>query len=256
MKTPPLRHGRPLPVLGAVGFAGAALLVLIGREISGAYPDHTAMVVVLAALCLGLGVFLGTRLVRRLPRSCVPADCLAPAMGLLAVALPAALLLSRLERGFLVAADGTFLPPALVGALAAGLVPLGVALGAAAILAAAAARQGEPGHPRKTLLFLIGGAVLGALFVPLVAVPKLSPINACLDLAIGCTAVGLLSAAAAPADNRKYETWLSLLAITFVLLLPLSGLFDDKTNAWCRPDAVATAPAAPTTPAPAPAPAP
>ncbi|KHK03144.1 hypothetical protein [Desulfovibrio sp. TomC] len=250
MKTPPLRHGRPLPVLGAIGFAGAALLVLIGREICGAYPDHTAIVIVLALVCLGLGLFLGTRLVRRLSRDSNPADCLAPAMGLVAVALPAALLLSRLERGFVSTGSGTFLPPGLIAGLAAGLLPLGVALGAAAVLAAAAAGQSEPGHPRKTLLFLAGGAVLGALFIPLVAVPKLSPINACLDMAIGCTAVGLLSAAAAPADNRKYETWLSLLAITFVLLLPLSGLFDDKTSAWCRPDAVATAPAAPTTPAP------
>jgi hypothetical protein len=240
MKTPPLRTGRPLAVMGAVGFAGAALLVLIGREISGAYPDHTVLVVVLAALCLGLGGFLGTRLVRRLPVGSVPADCLAPAMGLVAVALPLALLLSRLERGLLPAAGGTFLPPGLVGALAAGLLPLGVALGAAAILAVAATGQDDPGQRRKTLLFLAGGAVLGTLFVPLVAVPKLSPINACLDIAIGCTAVGLLSAAAAPADNRKYETWLSLLAIVFVLLLPLSGLFDDKTNAWCQPDAVST----------------
>lgn len=251
MKTPPLRHGRPLPVLGAISFAGAALLTLIGRELTGAYPEHTVTVIVLALVCLGLGLFLGTRLVRWLPSGSTPADRLAPALGLVAVGLPVALVLSRLERGLVSPASGTFLPPGLVAGLTAGLLPLGMALGAAAILAAAAARACEPGHPRKTLLFLAGGAVLGALFVPLVAVPKLSPINACLDIAIGCTAVGLLSAAAAPADNRKYETWLSLLAIAFVLLLPLSGIFDDKTSAWCPPTAApaaSTAPVAPTTP--------
>lgn len=246
---PPIRHGRPLPVIGAVGFAGAALLTLIGREIISAYPGHPALVVALVAACLGGGLVLGTRLVRFLAAGREPADCLAPAMGLTAAILPVSLLLSRLGRGLAATAHETFFPPGLVAASLAGLLPLGLALGAAGALAVVAARQAEPGHPRKTWLFLAGGVVLGALFILLVAVPKLSPINACLDMAIGCAAVGILSAAAAPAGNRNYETWLSVLAIVFVLLLPLSGLFDDKTNAWCDPAAAPTVPATQAAPA-------
>ena len=256
MTNEPIRHGRPLPVIGAVGFAGAAIVALIGREIANAYPGHPAQVIVLALASLGLGLLCGTRLVRLLAADGEPADRLAPAMGFVAVSLPLALLLSRLGRGLAVTPHQGFLPPGLPTATLAGLLPLGLALGAAGSLAAVAARKAEPAHPRKTALYLVAGAVLGALFIPLVAVPKLSPLNACLDMAIGCAAVGILSAAAAPAGNRNYETWLSLLAIVFVLLLPLSGLFDDKTNAWCEPTAsalaapaVPAAPVAPTTPA-------
>jgi len=249
----PLRHGRPLPVIGSVGFAGAALVVLIGRELLGAYPGHAPLVVVLAAASLGAGLFLGARLIRLLAATSDPADGMAPAMGIVAVSLPASLLLSRLGRGLAAAAHDGFFPPGLGMALLAGLIPLGLALGAAGALAAAAARRAEPAQPRKTLLFTAGGAVLGALFILLVAVPKLSPINACLDMGIGCAAIGILSAAAAPAGNRSYESWLSVLAIVFVLLLPLSGIFDDKTNAWCEPagtsaPAAPAASAAPTTP--------
>ena len=238
--------------MGALGFAGAALVVLCGREIAAAYPAHLLLVIALATVGLGAGLFLGARLVSRLAASNDPADALAPAMGFAAVALPVSLLLSRLGRGLAATAPASFFPPGLATALLAGLVPLGLALGAAGALAVAAARRAEPTEPRKIWHFLAGGAILGALFIPLVAVPKLSPINACLDMAIGCAAIGILSAADAPAGNRNYETWLSLLAIVFVLLLPLSGLFDDKTNAWCEPAAAPTAPATPlaaTTPA-------
>ena len=244
-----LRHGRPWPVMGALGFAGAALVVLIGREIAAAYPAHLPMLIVLAAASLGVGLFLGARLVGRLAAGNDPADAMAPALGFVAASLPLSLLFSRLGRGLAATAAASFFPPGLATALLAGLVPLGLALGAAGALAVAAARRAEPANPRKIWLFLAGGAILGALFIPLVAVPKLSPINACLDMAIGCAAIGILSAAAAPAGNRTYETWLSLLAIVFVLLLPLSGLFDDKTNAWCEPAAAPTVPAAPPAPA-------
>ena len=174
-------------------------------------------------------------------------------MGFVAVSLPVCLLLSRLGRGLAGAAHSGFIPPGLITALMAGLIPLGLALGAAGALSAAAARRAKPAQPRQILLFAAGGAVLGALFIVLVAVPKLSPVNACLDMGIGCAAIGILSAAAAPAGNRSYESLLSVLAIVFVLLLPLSGLFDDKINAWC--ESAASAPAAPATPAATAAPA-
>ena len=249
MTDAPLRHGRPWPVMGALGFAGAALLVLIGREIAAAYPAHLPMLIVLAAVSLGVGLFLGARLAGWLAAGNDPADAMAPALGFVAASLPLSLLFSRLGRGLAATAPpASFFPPGLATALLAGLVPLGLALGAAGALAVAAARRAEPAKPRKIWHYAGGGAVLGALFILLVAVPKLSPINACLDMGIGCAAIGILSAAAAPAGNRNYETWLSLLAIVFVLLLPLSGLFDDKTNAWCEPTAAPTAPAAPLAP--------
>ena len=238
--------------MGALGFAGAALVVLIGREIAAAYPAHLPMVILLAAVSLGAGLFLGARLAGWLAAGNDPADAMAPALGFVAASLPLSLLLSRLGRGLAATAAAAFFPPGLATALLAGLVPLGLTLGAAGALAVAAARRAEPTQPRKIWLYAGGGAVLGALFIVLVAVPKLSPINACLDIGIGCAAIGILSAAAAPAGNRNYETWLSLLAIVFVLLLPLSGLFDDKTNAWCEP---AAAPAMPATPLAPPAPA-
>ena len=236
--------------MGALGFAGAALVVLIGREIAAAYPAHLLLVSVLAAVSLGAGLFLGTRLVRLLAAGNDPADAMAPALGFVAASLPVSLLFSRLGRGLAATAQASFFPPGLATALLAGLVPLGLALGAAGALAVAAARRAEPAGPRKIWLYAGGGAILGALFILLVAVPKLSPINACLDMGIGCAAIGILSAAAAPAGNRSYESWLSVLAVVFVLLLPLSGIFDDKTNAWCEPAATPApaASAAPTTP--------
>ena len=138
---------------------------------------------------------------------------------------------------------------------AGGLVGLGLAVGLTGLvvgagLAVARAAVREAGQTSARLLWTIaGGAVAGAIFVIVVAVPKLSPLNACLDGGIGCAAVGIICASAAPHGKRSLETWLSVLALVFVLLLPLSSLIDARSSAWCDP---AAAPALPVAAKPAP----
>ena len=154
-------------------------------------------------------------------------------MGAMAVCLPTALLAERLT---------TFLAGGLAGlGLAAGLT--GLVVGAGLAVARAAGREAGV-SPGRFLRAIAGGTVAGALFVPLIAVPKLSPLNACLDVGIGCAAVGIICAAAAPHGKRSMETWLSVLALLFVLLLPLSSLIDARSSAWCDPSAAAALPVA------------
>ena len=221
-------HGRPLAAAAALAFAGAALVLLVGREALAAAALAAAVAVAAAAL-LALAA-LGARLVRPHLASEHPATLTAPAMGAMAVCLPAALLAERLT---------TSLAGGLAGlGLSVGLT--GLVVGAGLVVARAAAR--EAGETSGRLLWaMIGGAAAGALFVPLVAVPKLSPLNACLDGGIGCAAVGIICAAAAPHGKRSMETWLSVLALLFVLLLPLSSLIDARSSAWCDPAAAPVA---------------
>ena len=99
MTNDPIRHGQPLLVIGAVGFAAVALPTLIGHEIRSGFSGSLALAAVLAAACLGAGLYWGLKLGRRLGADGAPGDKLAPVMGWLAVSLPAALLLSRLGNG-------------------------------------------------------------------------------------------------------------------------------------------------------------
>ena len=221
-------HGRPRAAAAALAFAGAALVLLVGREALAA-ASPAAVVAVAAAALFGLAA-LGARLIRPRLASDNPATLTAPAMGAMAVCLPVALLGERLTTS-----------------LAGGLAGLGLSVGLTGLvvgagLAVALAAGKEAGETSGRLLWtIVGGAVAGALFVAFVAVPKLSPLNACLDGGIGCAAVGIICASAAPHGKRSLETWLSVLALVFVLLLPLSSLIDARSSAWCDP---AAAPAA------------
>ncbi|MHC1788237.1 hypothetical protein [Solidesulfovibrio sp.] len=238
MNITPSRTGRPLPAAGAMTFAGAALIVLLGRELlPGTAGGHISWLF-FATTCVVTALAVGWRMVPALAAKRDPAGLLAPCLGLLAVCLPTGLLLSRLGRSLPDTVGQGFFQAGMAVGIAASMLPLGLVLGAGLGLATRAARRTDPPQTARLPLFIAGGAILGALFVILVAVPKLSPLNACLDMGIGCVAIGILSAAAAPQDNRNLETWLSLLAVVFVLLLPLSGLLDDKTSAWCIPPAV------------------
>ncbi|BAH74643.1 hypothetical protein [Solidesulfovibrio magneticus] len=224
-------HGRPLAAAAALAFAGAALVMLVGREALAAAPlAAVAAVAAVAAATLLILAALGARLVRPLFSSHHPASLTAPAMGAMAVCLPTALLAERLT---------TFLAGGLAGlGLAAGLT--GLVVGAGLAVAQAAGREAGV-SPGRLLRAVAGGTVAGALFVPLIAVPKLSPLNACLDVGIGCAAVGIICASAAPHGKRSLETWLSVLALVFVLLLPLSSLIDARSSAWCDPAAAPVA---------------
>jgi hypothetical protein len=224
-------HGRPLAAAAALAFAGAALVLLVGREALAAAP--LAAVAAVAAAALLVPAALGARLVRPHLSSNPPASLTAPAMGAMGLCLPVALLAER-----------------LVSSLAGGLAGLGLALGLTGLvvgagLAVAWASGREAGETSGRLLRAIGGgAAAGALFVPLIALPKLSPLNACLDVGIGCAAVGIICASAAPHGKRSMETWLSVLALLFVLMLPLSSLIDARSSAWCDPSAAAALPVA------------
>lgn len=238
MNITPSRTGRPLPAAGAMAFAGAALSVLLGRELLPSTAGGHISWLFFATTCVVTALAVGWRMAPALAAKRDPAGLLAPCLGLLAICLPSGLLLSRLGRSLVdTLGQGLFQAGTAVG-IAASMLPLGLVVGVGLALARAAAHQAEPPQTRRLPLFIASGAVLGALFIILVAVPKLSPLNTCLDMGIGCVAIGILSAAAAPQDNRNLETWLSLLAVVFVLLLPLSGLLDDKTSAWCTPPAV------------------
>jgi len=221
-------HGRPRAAAAALAFAGAALVLLVGREALAVAPLAVVIAVAAAAL-LGLAA-LGARLIRPRLASDSPATLTAPAMGAMAVCLPVALLSER-----------------LVSSLAGGLAGLGLSVGLTGLvigagLAVARAAGTEAGETSGRFLWtLAGGAMAGALFVTFVAVPKLSPLNACLDGGIGCAAVGIICASAAPHGKRSMETWLSVLALVFVLMLPLSSLIDARSSAWCDPAAAPVA---------------
>ncbi len=247
----PCPTGRPTPAALALGFGVAALACLLARELLLSFcGDEPALAAALAVLPLAMAG--GERLARRVGAAIHPADLLAPALGLLALTLPLSLLALRAARPFLAPA-GTAVaagPALIVGSALAAFLPLGLAAGAVlALTAAADARLARP--PRLPLPVVVAaGAALGALFVQLVAIPKLSPINAALDAAIGCCAAGVLCAAGAP-DGRRMETWLSLLAFLLLVPLPLSGIVDERLAAFAWSCPVEAVPAAPAGSAPA-----
>lgn len=187
-----------------------------------------------ALTVLPLAIAAGARLTRRFEDRHDPADLLAPLLGLLAVTLPATLLLLRTVRPALAMGNDNALSlVAIVGSGLFAFTPLGLCLGLGLTwVAAVAARKGHAKAPALPLpVALAAAGTLGAIFVQFVAIPKLTPLNACLDMGIGCSVAGLLCAAGAP-GGRRMETWLSLLALAFVLLLPVSGLIDMKLQAF------------------------
>jgi hypothetical protein len=226
-------NGRPQAAAAAMAFAGAALTLLIAREalaVAAPIPVLAASLVVLAC-----ALVLGARLAGWRLAGHNPAGLTAPVLGALALALPSALLAARL---------GASLSGPLAG-LGIGLGLLGLVLGVGLAVVRAACL--EAGTPRdRALLVLAGGLVAGTLFAMLIVVPKLSPLNACLDCGIGCAAVGIICAAAGPPGRRAMETWLSVLALVFVIMLPLSSLVDAQTAVyWCAPASQNAAPAKP-----------
>lgn len=241
----PLPTGRPTPAGLALGFCGAAMVCLLARELLLSFcSEEAAMGAALAVLPLAMAA--GQRLSQRGDAHGHPADRLAPFLGLLALAMPLTILLLRAVRPFL-APGGALGAPGVslvVGSALAAFLPLGLILGAGlAVTAQATGRMTQPLHLPLPVSLAVGAA-LGAIFVQFVAVPKLLPINAALDLGIGCCAAGVLCAAGAP-DGRRMETWLSLLAFAFVLALPLSGIIDALLAGWawsCPADAAPSGP--------------
>jgi hypothetical protein len=155
-------------------------------------------------------------------------------LGVLALAMPATLLVLRAARPLCGIQEGAF-PSILSIFTAAGFAfaLLGLCLGFGLwTVFATAARHPKWSADKTTLpLALTGFAAAGAFFVQFVVVPYLTPVNASLDLAIGCAAAGLLCAAGTP-GGRRMETLLSLLALGGVLLLPISNLLDAKSRQW------------------------
>lgn len=228
--------GRPAVAAVALGFAGAASACLLWRELS------LFRGVPLAALGLALATLpalaaAGAALARRMAARRDPASLLGPFFAALAVALPASLLASR-AAGALFHPTAVAAPslPAMAGmALAAFLLP-GVCLGFGLQTlrdATAGPRHGWSGSQTRLAGILALAASAGALFDALVALPKLGPVNASLDLALGVCAAGIVCAAGVT-DDRRAETWLSLLALGLVLTLPISGPIDARTGQWGR----------------------
>ncbi len=228
------RHpGRPLPAAAAAGFAAMAFLVLFLREILALFFGNE----ILAGLALAVGLAgaaLGAFFFPRLALGRRPAELLAPALGLTAVLMPAAILAIRLMRPWLGIHPGQ--TPSLAAVLAAsalccGPVCLVLGFAASACLATAGSHPKWSARPLAAVVAAALGAAAGGLFVQFVAIPRLSPVNACLDMALGLAAVGLFCAAGT-SESRRMETWLSLLGLLCVLALPISGLLDAKSRAW------------------------
>lgn len=241
----PCPTGRPTPAALLLGFAGAALTCLLCRELLLACGGNvSAMSAALAVLPLAMAA--GHGLAQRLDPAVAPADRLAPVLGLLALAGPLTLLVLPAVLP-MTAPAGLRVTPASIRLTASALlafVPLGLLLGAGLILTAVTAAR-MPRPPRLPLpVSLAAGAALGGLFVAFVAIPKLSPLNAALDAGIGCCAAGVLCAAGAP-NSRQMETWLSLLAFGYVLVLPLSGVLDVRLTGWLLPGPAGGATGAP-----------
>uniref|UniRef100_I2Q661 Uncharacterized protein n=1 Tax=Desulfovibrio sp. U5L TaxID=596152 RepID=I2Q661_9BACT len=238
--------GRPLPAAIALGFAGTALACLLLRELLLLFCGNTlAMAASLAVLPLAMAA--GTVLCRRRPAGRDPADLLAPLLGFLALCLPATLALVSIVRPGLARLAGTALSPlAVLGSGLVAFLPVGLCLGVGLTLVAdvAGRKAGAPAARLPLPLAVPLAGVFGALFVQFVAIPKLSPLNACLDVGIGCAVAGLLCAAGAP-GGRRLETWLSLLALLFVLLLPVSGLIDARLQAFAWQCPIGDIPATP-----------
>jgi hypothetical protein len=244
-------HIRPLPAALALGFAGAALVCLLLRELGRFFAGHEpaiAAALTLLPLCLPAGAALARRLATRYD----PADLLPPLLGILAVTMPTTLLALRAVRPFLAAAAGSTLSAvSILGAGTLAFAPLGLCLGGGLqALSAATARRPDHRGVRPAVMTAAAGCA-GALFVVFVALPKLSPVNACLDMAIGACAAGLLCAVGVP-GGRRAETWLSLLAVCFVFALPLSGLIDARSDQWGPAPTAAGTEVPPTRPAASP----
>jgi len=211
----PVPHpGRPLAATLATGLAAGAFCRLVLAE-SALLPAGTAAV---AAWSL-VGFFLmGTFVARRLANGQQPAARLVPLLGIVGAALPVSLLGLR----FAVPVTGPF-------AAVPGLAPAGLALGLA-VATCLAARKGHPrwnGRGASLALILVGTAGLGALAARIV-LTRVSPVNLALDLTLGCAAMGIVCAAGT-GQQRRHETWLSLLALAAILALPLSGLIDARS---------------------------
>lgn len=238
--------GRPLSAALALGFAGTGATCLLARELLLAFcGNEAALAAALAVLPLALAA--GSRLPRRRWPQRDPADLLGPALGILALLLPLSLLLPRLARPGTIAEGTAHLTPLAVAAAGLGaFVPLGLCLGCALALAGAVGeRQADRRAARLPAFFAAAGA-LGALFIQFVAIPKLTPLNASLDMGLACCVAGILCAAGAP-EGRGPETWMSVLALGFVMLLPISGLIEARVAAWqwqCPLEAVPAVPAA------------
>lgn len=226
-------HGRPLPAAIALGFIGTAFTGLLLRELlllyCGQEPALGLALAVPAALLLP-----GAALARRRAARHDPADMLGEILGVLALVMPVTLLVLRAARPLCGIQEGAF-PSILSIFAAAGLAfaLLGLCLGFGLwTVFATAARHPKWSADKTTLpLALTGFAAAGALFVQFVVVPYLTPLNACLDMAIGCAAAGLLCTIGTP-GGRHLETRLSLLAVCCVLALPISNLVDAKSRQW------------------------
>lgn len=246
MTQSPLLHGRPLPAALGFGFAGTAFLCLLLRELLLIFNGQEAALgtaLALLPLCILAGASLfGRKLGRR-----HPADLLAPLLGCMALLLPISLLLTRLARPLCGIDVGSALAwPTILGVALVALAPIGICLGCGLRgIAAVTSRHPTTAAAKIPLPAALAGAgCLGALFVQFVVIPKLSPLNATLDMGLGCAVAGLLCAGGAP-EGRRMENWLSLLALAFVLALPISGVLDAKFQSWewqCAMDAVPTAP--------------
>lgn len=211
----PVPHpGRLLAATLATGLAAGAFCRLVPAE-SALLPAGTAAV---AAWSLAGFFLMGTFVARRLANGPQPAARLVPLLGIVGAALPVSLLALR----FAVPVTGPF-------AAVPGLAPAGLALGLA-VATCLAARKGHPrwnGRGASLALILVGTAGLGALAARIV-LTRVSPVNLALDLTLGCAAMGIVCAAGT-GQQRRHETWLSLLALAAILALPLSGLIDARS---------------------------
>ncbi|EFL51554.1 hypothetical protein DesfrDRAFT_1715 [Solidesulfovibrio fructosivorans JJ]] len=246
MTTQTPHTGRPLPAALALGFAGAGATCLLLRELLLAYCGNEAAMGAAMAL-LPLAIAVGAALPGRLWPDRDPADSLGPALGFLAIILPLSLLLPRLARPGAIVGGATALSPlAVSGAAIGAFVPSGLCLGLVWMLTGTVGCRQEGKNAARLPAALAGAAALGALFVQFVAIPKLTPLNASLDMGLACCVAGILCAAGSP-GGRGPETWLSVMALGFVLLLPVSGLLETRLAAWqwqCPVSAVPAVPAA------------
>ncbi|UJX41461.1 hypothetical protein K9F62_01805 [Desulfovibrio sp. JY] len=246
MTSQTLHTGRPLPAALALGFAGAGATCLLLRELLLAYCGNEAAMGAALAL-LPLAIAAGATLPRRLWPESDPANLLGPALGFFAISLPVSLLLPRLARPGMIVGDAAALSPlAVAGSALGAFIPLGLCLGLVWTLTGAVGCRQEGKKGARLPAALASAAALGALFVQFVAIPKLTPLNASLDMGLACCVAGILCAAGSP-GGRAPETWLSVMALGFVLLLPMSGLIELRLAAWqwrCPVTAVPAVPAA------------
>jgi hypothetical protein len=225
-----VRSGRPLAGTLAAGFAGGAFAALALPEVLGPARPGPAGLAALAGVWLA-SLLLGAVWDRRNRAGGQPKDWLAPALGLIGLTMPLALLAARM--GHLPALDRLGLPWASL----AGCCPTGLFCGLALAAALAEARTHPRWRDRPAAIptILAVSALAGAAFCLYVAEPRLSPLNTALDLTLGCAALGIVCAAGAPVASRRLETWLSLLALLTILALPLSGVLDQVSLHWNPP---------------------